>query len=120
VAAQRCPGRKWPHQRVRLLLNLARAHEALGAIDACCLRANEAQRLADAHGYRYYSLRAHQLLARCEPDEITCNRHLKVADALARSLAANLQREDTDSFLEAQGLRGRARRRSGADETTVG
>jgi len=120
VAAQRCPGRKWPHQRVRLLLNLARAHEALGAIDACCLRANEAQRLADAHGYRYYSLRAHQLLARCEPDEITRNRHLKVADALARSLAANLQREDTDSFLEAQGLRGRARRRSGADETTVG
>ncbi|MFM2247399.1 MAG: hypothetical protein RL071_3473 [Pseudomonadota bacterium] len=120
VAAQRAPGRRWPHQQVRLMVNLARAHEALGHLDQCLAQANAAQRLADAHGYRYYSLRAHQLLARCEPDEATQHRHGKVADALARSLAANLQREDTEVFLEAQGLRGRSRRRGVGDETTVG
>ena len=30
IQPTRSPGRMWPHQRVRLVLNLARVHEALG------------------------------------------------------------------------------------------
>ena len=96
--------RHWPHQLARLDLNVARALGLVGKRAEACARAEAALELADRCGFRYYSLRAHQLLARLSEDEATAQRHESVAGSLARSLAANLPREDAAVFLELHGL----------------
>ncbi len=100
--AEAAPGRRWPHQRIRVLLNVGRAHEVLGEADRAADLADEALRLADASGYRLYAMRARQVAARTVADEATRARHQRVADALARSLAANLPRDDAASFMARQ------------------
>ncbi|MCK6505595.1 tetratricopeptide repeat protein [Myxococcota bacterium] len=97
------PGRPWPHQRARVLLNTARACEALGETERATALAEEALRLADTSGYRMYVMRARLLAARNASDEAARARHLRVGEALARSLAANLPREDTASFVTEPG-----------------
>ena len=57
-------------------------------------------RRAEACGFRFYALKAHALAATLSDDEAAVSRHRRVSDALARSLAANLPREDADRFLE--------------------
>ena len=54
-------------------------------------------------------MRARQILARVVEDESEAARHGRVGDALARSLAANLPREEGVTFLEKQGVRPRGR-----------
>jgi tetratricopeptide (TPR) repeat protein len=108
--ARRLPGRQWPHQQARYKLNLARAHEALGLGDAAADLAEEALRIADSCGYRFYAMRARQVAARCHPDEAARGRHARVGAALARSLAAGLDRDDADQFLLLQGIEPRPRR----------
>ncbi|MCB9779660.1 MAG: protein kinase [Alphaproteobacteria bacterium] len=95
-------GRHWPHQRIRMLLNVARAEEDLGEAHAAAVMAEEALRLADASGYRLYAMRARQIAARTVADEAGRARHQRVAEALARSLAANLPREDAEGFMARQ------------------
>ena len=68
-----------------------------------------ALRIADASGFRFYAMRARQILARVVEDESEAARHGRVGDALARSLAANLPREEGATFLEKQGVRPRGR-----------
>jgi tetratricopeptide (TPR) repeat protein len=92
----------WPHQRVRLLLNIARVHEVLDEHERARDRAEAALRLADSNGFRYYAMRARQILARVSRDEAVVARNARVADALARSLAANLPEDDARRFLELQ------------------
>lgn len=103
------PGRRWPHQQVRVNLNLARVYELLGESADARERADEALRTADASGFRFYAMRARQMLARVTEDARLAARHARVGDALARSLAANLAREDAAVFLEAQGVKPRGR-----------
>ena len=91
--------RAWPGQRVRANLNLARVYRLLDARSEAYVLAEEALRLADASGYRHYAMRARQLIIECTDDEVVIARHRRVADALARSLAANLSREDAAAFL---------------------
>ena len=95
--------RVWPHQRVRLLLNIARVYEALDEHLRARDRAEAALRLADSNGFRYYAMRARQILARVSRDEAVVARNARVADALARSLAANLPEDEAREFLEIQG-----------------
>ncbi len=102
-------GRRWPHQQVRLNLNLARVYELLGELGDARERADEALRVADASGFRFYAMRARQLLAGVTEDARLAARHARVGDALARSLAANLSREDSAVFLDAQGVKARGR-----------
>jgi len=94
--------RVWPHQRVRLLLNIARVHEALGENLRARDRAEAALRLADSNGFRYYAMRGRQILARVSREEAVVARNARVADALARSLAANLPEDEAREFLEIQ------------------
>ena len=96
------PGRPWPHQRIRVLLAFAHALEDLGEAEQATAQAEEALRLADASGYRLYAMRARHIAARTASDENVRARHLRVADALERSLAASLTREDGEGFLELQ------------------
>lgn len=102
AAAAIAPGRQWPHQRIRYLLNLSRATEELGDREEAGSLAEEALRLAEGCGYRLYVLKARRLAARATLDEAAAARHTRVADALARSLAANLTREDGEPTLAEQ------------------
>jgi len=94
-------GGRWPYQECRLDLVLARVYAAMGNSAEACRRAEAAIRRADACGFRLYALKGHTLAAQHSPDEAAVARHRRVADALARSLAANLSREDAERFLDA-------------------
>jgi len=112
-------GHNWPHQRLRQQLNAARAWRRVGDREQAIAVAEDALRLAETCGYRYYAMRARQLLADAIENEVIVSRHRRVAEALARSLAANLTPEDASTFLAQQGLepvlhqRHRLRTRSG-------
>jgi tetratricopeptide (TPR) repeat protein len=97
-------GRPWPGQRVRSNLNLARATLLLDARTEALHFAEEALRISDASGYRHYAMRARNLIMECTDDEVVIARHHRVAEALARSLAANLSREDAAAFLAMHGV----------------
>jgi hypothetical protein len=97
--ADHSPAVRWPYQECRLDLTLARVYLALGDRIEATRRAENAVRRADAAGFRFYSLRGHCLAAMISEDEATVARHRRVADALARSLASNLPREDAERFL---------------------
>jgi tetratricopeptide (TPR) repeat protein len=96
--------RAWPGQRVRTNLNLARAYQLLDAPAEAMKLAEEGLRIADASGYRHYAMRARRLIMDITEDETVISRHQRVAEALARSLAANLDREDADVFLRMHGV----------------
>ncbi len=93
-------GMKWPYQECRFDLVLGRVYAAMGNRAEATRRAEAAIRRADACGFRLYALKGHQVAASCSPDEAAQARHRRVAEALARSLAANLSREDAGRFLE--------------------
>ena len=69
------------------------------------LLAEEALRLADSCGYRHYAMRARRLIMHCTEDEVIISRHQRVAEALTRSLAANLSREDSLAFMSIHGVK---------------
>ena len=98
------PGTRWPYQECRLDLSLARVYAELGDHGEATRRGESAIRRADAAGFRYYSLKGHCLAAEHATDEAAVARHRRVADALARSLAANLGREDGERFLDVDWL----------------
>ena len=97
-------GRSWPHQRLRQLLNTARAWSMVGRPETAAELADAALQLADSCGYRYYAMRARQVLTEVLTSEAATSRHRRVAEALARSLAASLSHEDAAGFLARQGL----------------
>ncbi len=97
-------GRAWPHQKVRSNLNLARAYLLMDAPAEALRLSEDALRIADSCGYRHYAMRARRVIMRATEDEVSMARHQRVAHALARSLAANLNREDAAAFLEMHGV----------------
>jgi tetratricopeptide (TPR) repeat protein len=99
------PTRPWPAQRARSNLNLARAYMMLDAREEALSLAEEALRLSDASGYRHYAMRSRALIIAVSEDEAVIARHRRVAEALARSLAANLSREDASEFLKIHGVK---------------
>ncbi|MFZ5475250.1 MAG: protein kinase domain-containing protein [Myxococcota bacterium] len=96
-------GTRWPYQECRLDLVLARVYAAMGNPAEATRRAEAAVRRADACGFRFYALKGHRIAANHSTDEAAVARHRRVADALARSLAANLAREDAERFLLQEG-----------------
>ncbi|MSP56041.1 MAG: tetratricopeptide repeat protein [Myxococcales bacterium] len=99
------PGTRWSYQECRLDLSLAHVYAELGDRAEATRRGESAIRRADAAGFRYYSLKGHCIAAGHSADEAAVARHRRVADALARSLAANLSREDGERFLDAEWLK---------------
>ena len=96
--AQNAPGRSWPHQEVRYRLVRGRALGEAGRLADAVKEIEQALRGADSAGYRLYSLKAHELLSRLSDSEATVSLHSRIAKNLARSLAANLSREDAQAF----------------------
>lgn len=95
---------RWPYQECRLDLVLARVYALLGNLPEATRRAEAAVRRADACGLRLYALRGHCYAAATSADEAAVARHRRIADGLARSLAANLPREDAERFLQSEWL----------------
>lgn len=95
--------RSWPHQLCRLELTAARTWQLLGRTADARVSALRALGRADSCGFRLYSLKAQLLLAGLH-ESPEANPHLRVARALAESLAANLTRPDRASFLAGLGL----------------
>lgn len=92
--------RHWPHSRVRADLARGRALRLLDYPEAGRQLLQRALATAEANGYRFYQLLAHQELLQVVEDETTRARHARIARALARSLAANLPTEDSTRFME--------------------
>ena len=112
--------RPWPGQRARTNLNLARAYLMMDAPEQALQLTEEALRLADSSGYRHYAMRARQPITQCTDDEVVIARHHRVAEALARSLAANLSREDAGAFMQMHGVKPRISLAPGSGFTTPG
>lgn len=91
---------RWAYQECRIDLALARAFAALGDRAEAARRAEASLRRADAGGFRFYALKSHSLAMAYSDEEATVARHRRVAEALARSLAANLPPADAERFLQ--------------------
>jgi tetratricopeptide (TPR) repeat protein len=96
--------RRWSLHLVRSDLSIARALARAGLLAEALVRVEQALKMADAAGYRFYTFKARALLARIVRDPADADRHARVARALARSLAANLSTKDAQSFLEHHGF----------------
>ena len=110
--------RAWPHQVVRLQLDLAHVHAELGDPAAALTLAEAALQRADAAGFRYYAMRARLEAGRVAQDPEERARHLRVGEALARSLAAGLPRDEVSLFLARQGVADRLASRALDEEDT--
>jgi len=93
------PDRPWPHVRVRVALDHGIALRDLGDQEGATEVLEEALELAERCGYRFFQLRAHHELVGVCSDPTSSARHRRVARSLARSLAANLPRQDATRFL---------------------
>jgi hypothetical protein len=89
----------WPHIKCRTNLALGRAHRFLDQPQEAKQALQRALQTAEADGYRFFQMLAHVELSRVIDDELVRDRHARVATGLARSLAANLPREEGDLFL---------------------
>ncbi|MEC8381385.1 MAG: protein kinase, partial [Myxococcota bacterium] len=88
------------HQAIRFYLNIGRAWLLFKSHEQAYAVASKALTMSDDSGYRFYAMRARQILARCSTDKEEANRHSRIALALLRSLSANLGEEYRKSFLE--------------------
>lgn len=92
-------GRLWPLVQVRTDLARGVARKLLGDRESARRSLQRALVTAEASGFRLYQLVAHHELEQVVDDDTAKARHSRVAGALARSLAANLGREDARRFL---------------------
>ena len=92
-------GDAWPHIRCRTDLALGRALRWLDRGDEARAALQRCLQAAEADGYRYFQMQAHIELMHVVDDPSIRDRHARVAKGLARSLAANLPREDGELFL---------------------
>lgn len=96
--------RRWSLHLVRSDLTIARALARAGLLAEALVRVEQALQRADDAGYRFYTFKARKLLADIVQDPADSDRHGRVARALARSLAANLNTKDAKSFLAHHGF----------------
>lgn len=87
------------HVQVRNHLALGRAHRSIGDPKPAIRHLQRALSLARDNSYRYYQLMAHHLLSELV-EESAQGAHRRAADSLARSLAANLPRDQQTRFLD--------------------
>ena len=87
-------------QEVRSYLSIAKSYMVCQNPDKSILYAQAALDIANIGGYRYYTMRARQILSTLTVDKVEQSRHQRVAEALARSLASSLSESDASYFLE--------------------
>ena len=97
--AEQSSERQWPYVQVRTDLAKAGALRRLGESERARKLLQRALASAEANGFRFFQLLIHHELTHVADDETARSRHSRVASALARSLAANLSREDAKLFL---------------------
>jgi serine/threonine protein kinase/tetratricopeptide (TPR) repeat protein len=105
LLAEACPRSElWPHVQVRVDLALGRALGALGERPAAQQKLQRAQAVSEANGFRTFQLAAHTASLEVVEDPSVRARHLRIAAGLARSLAANLPKDEADRFLAHHGI----------------
>lgn len=92
-------GAHWPLVQVRTDLARGIAWRRLDEPASARETLQRALAQAEAAGFRLYQLVAHHELWRVTDDDAARARHARVAGALAKSLAANLVKEDAQRFL---------------------
>ncbi len=73
----------WPHMAIRSDLARGQAMRALGRNEEALEYLRRALKVAEANGYRFFQLTAHDELTRLAPDATSRSRHDRVARALA-------------------------------------
>ncbi len=96
--------RRWPLHTCRVAIIAARTLALAGLEGEAMGQARSALEVSEAAGYRFYCFQARKLMAQLDADSIAARRHQRVAQALARSLAANLVAEDARTFLSFYGF----------------
>lgn len=94
----------WPHVAIRVDLAIGRALAALSRPEDAREVLQRALTTSEANGLRYFQLAAHLELIHVTADSSARDRHARVASGLARSLAANLPKDDADRFLAHHGI----------------
>jgi len=89
----------WPQVTIKADLALGEAQRGLGRRDDARESLERALEHSEANGYRYLQLEAHRALVHTVDDEEARARHRRIAAGLARSLAANLPRDEAGRFL---------------------
>jgi tetratricopeptide (TPR) repeat protein len=112
------PAGTWPHIQVRTDLAIGRALRAIGRPADARSALLRSLAGAEANGFRTFQLLSHAELARTTDDDASRDRHTRVAGGLARSLAANLRRDDATRFLAAWSAPSDAPPPDRDDETT--
>ena len=92
-------GRAWHHQQARCFLNISRTWYKLKRFKLAESTAEAALQIADNSGFRFYAMRARQILCNTSQNEAAQKKHRKMVDSLIRSLSANLPAQDVNSFL---------------------
>ena len=88
----------WPHIRTRRALALGVTLRALNRLDESRAVLLRALALAEGNGFRYPQLQIHHELALVAEDNITAERHQRVARALSQSLTANLSNAEAEAI----------------------
>jgi hypothetical protein len=94
----------WPHVQVRVDLAFGAALAALSRTDEAQRSLQRALAISEANGLRTFQLAAHRALIGVVEDAAAKDRHVRIAHGLARSLAANLPKEEAARFLAWHGL----------------
>ncbi|MCA9566845.1 MAG: protein kinase [Myxococcales bacterium] len=98
LAGKQPPQEPWQNTQVRTDLAWAQAFRLLGRREEALALLERASDSAERIGYRLYQLLVRQELFELADGEEAA-RHARIANSLARSLAANLPREDGKTFL---------------------
>ncbi len=88
----------FPHVHVRMAIAAGKARAALGDHAAAERQLEEALQVAGRHGYRYFELVAHHMLATTAHEASTREGHAVASGRLARALAQGLTRDDASAF----------------------
>jgi hypothetical protein len=98
--AERYEGRRWPVQMVRYHIVAAETYHTLGQPLDARAQAHAALDIAEMAGFRFYTFKAHALLVLAADHLADGAQHRRIALALLRSLAANLNPDEADRFLD--------------------
>ncbi|NCG20614.1 MAG: AAA family ATPase, partial [Rhodobacterales bacterium] len=89
----------WPHVQMRSQIALGRVLRLLGRVDEARGQFQLALEGAESAGFRYFQLLAHHGLVTVTADPAAKARHQRVAQAMSRSLSANLPKEHAERFV---------------------
>ncbi len=100
AAAMAFQEKPWPFLQCRVELNSACAHAVIDDHEPASRLAGSALDRAARAGYRLYTMKAHIILSNVASKPENASHHARVAEAMARSISANLSSTEARSFMD--------------------